>query len=417
MEKKTIGNFIAALRKANGLTQKDLAEKLNVSDKTISRWERDEGVPDLALIPVIAEIFHVSCDELLCGERRPTGEQASASVAQKGEKQRQRLLASAMSKYQTKSYIAIGVAGGGLLVAMVCNFGFLRGSLGFFLGAAFFLASVICQLIFLNQAFLSVADDSFAEEESNSFKRSAIKWMGNVCGLNAALLGFCLPMALNEGLAYAGLTAPALFIYGAVLALAALVLYAIGCYFVNASLLEKGVYVLNEKEAAVYHHNYSLKRRCAVGFVVIAVVSLIGHAVATRGWDKWLLAERTSFDDYESFAAYMEQDIPSSRYDMWSVQGEAQIAPDAEIAEEEALTSTLEDEDGNVLVKYIRRNWDVVSIRYSNKNGNYLPILVATQDDIREAEVKIAILNMVFAVVYCVEAIAAFLIYFKKRKK
>ena len=43
MEKKTIGSFIAALRRANGLTQKELAEKLNVSDKAVSRWERDAG--------------------------------------------------------------------------------------------------------------------------------------------------------------------------------------------------------------------------------------------------------------------------------------------------------------------------------------------------------------------------------------
>ena len=41
MEKATIGGFISILRKANGMTQKELAEKLNVSDKTISRWERD----------------------------------------------------------------------------------------------------------------------------------------------------------------------------------------------------------------------------------------------------------------------------------------------------------------------------------------------------------------------------------------
>ena len=57
MEKKTIGGFIAALRKANGMTQKELAEQLNVSDKTVSRWERDDGAPDLATIPAIAEIF------------------------------------------------------------------------------------------------------------------------------------------------------------------------------------------------------------------------------------------------------------------------------------------------------------------------------------------------------------------------
>lgn len=69
MEKKTIGAFIAALRKANGLTQKQLADKLCVSDKAVSRWERDETLPDLTLIPVMAEIFGVTSDELLRGQR------------------------------------------------------------------------------------------------------------------------------------------------------------------------------------------------------------------------------------------------------------------------------------------------------------------------------------------------------------
>ena len=48
MERKTIGGFIAALRRANGMTQRELAERLNVSDKTVSRWERDESAPELA---------------------------------------------------------------------------------------------------------------------------------------------------------------------------------------------------------------------------------------------------------------------------------------------------------------------------------------------------------------------------------
>lgn len=70
MEKKTMGGFMAALRKAHGMTQKELAERLNVSDKTVSRWERDDGAPELSLIPVIAEIFGVTCDELLRGQRQ-----------------------------------------------------------------------------------------------------------------------------------------------------------------------------------------------------------------------------------------------------------------------------------------------------------------------------------------------------------
>lgn len=70
MERATLGQFIAALRKDAGMTQKQLAEILNVSDKTISHWERDESSPDLSMIPIIAQVFGVTCDELLGGERR-----------------------------------------------------------------------------------------------------------------------------------------------------------------------------------------------------------------------------------------------------------------------------------------------------------------------------------------------------------
>lgn len=69
MSSNSIGSFLAALRKASGMTQKQLAEKLNVSDKAISRWERDECAPDLALIPVLAEIYGVTSDEILRGKR------------------------------------------------------------------------------------------------------------------------------------------------------------------------------------------------------------------------------------------------------------------------------------------------------------------------------------------------------------
>lgn len=69
--KNSMGQFIAALRKANGLTQQQLADKLNVSNKAVSRWERDECAPDISLIAPLSEILGVSCDELLKGERIP----------------------------------------------------------------------------------------------------------------------------------------------------------------------------------------------------------------------------------------------------------------------------------------------------------------------------------------------------------
>ena len=89
MEQKTIGKFMTALRKANGMTQKDLADQLNVSDKTVSRWERDEGAPDLSMIPVIAEIFGVTCDELLRGERKSPAERSLASKQEQETEERE----------------------------------------------------------------------------------------------------------------------------------------------------------------------------------------------------------------------------------------------------------------------------------------------------------------------------------------
>ena len=69
MEAKSIGKFIATLRKANGYTQAQLAEMLGVSNKTISNWENEVSYPDLSLIPVIADMFNVTSDELLRGEK------------------------------------------------------------------------------------------------------------------------------------------------------------------------------------------------------------------------------------------------------------------------------------------------------------------------------------------------------------
>ena len=69
MEKKTLGSFISALRRAQGLTQQEVADRLAVSNKAVSRWERDEAMPDITLLPAIADLFGVTVDELLRGER------------------------------------------------------------------------------------------------------------------------------------------------------------------------------------------------------------------------------------------------------------------------------------------------------------------------------------------------------------
>ena len=65
MNPKAFGRGLAALRKKRGYTQAELAEKLNFSDKTISKWENGLGYPDITVLPVLAKLLNVSADELL----------------------------------------------------------------------------------------------------------------------------------------------------------------------------------------------------------------------------------------------------------------------------------------------------------------------------------------------------------------
>ena len=65
MKKKTLGMMIASLRKENGMTQLDLADKMGVTDKAVSKWERDISYPDVNTIAKLAEVFEISVDELM----------------------------------------------------------------------------------------------------------------------------------------------------------------------------------------------------------------------------------------------------------------------------------------------------------------------------------------------------------------
>ena len=447
MEKKTIGGFIAALRKANGMTQKNLAERLNVSDKTVSRWERDDGAPDLAAIPAIAEIFGVTCDELLRGERKSPIERAEAAEkaepTPKAEKQRQRLLAVSLSKYKTRTFVTMGVSVIGLIAAMVCNFCFLRAFIGFFLAAVFYVTSVVCQAVFVNSAFLAVSDDSLREDDIGRFKWSVIQLAEWSIGLTAVLQSFSLPLVCLINGTYKGLGADSWFLYGLLFAAVTLLIVVIVCYCVNGSLLKKGICALQEREERRYYHNHSLKCKCTIGLVVVLVITMALHAFGGEMiWSARNLAQGTTFHDYESFVAYMEQDVPYDSMNgvYWSgpftsAQEQAAVPEHSavqeiptdeikyydkhgnEISEEEALTRTLQDKNGNVVCTYVERNESVSSLRYERKEDTVLPITVISNREYRLAWHQYDLINTAYCVLYPIEILVGLLIYFKKRAK
>ena len=93
MDNIQFGAFVAQLRKERALTQKELADRLHVTDKAVSKWETGKGFPDLKLLEPLAEALGVSLVELLQGERSPsptlTKEEAGQAAVRAMERSQQ----------------------------------------------------------------------------------------------------------------------------------------------------------------------------------------------------------------------------------------------------------------------------------------------------------------------------------------
>lgn len=69
MDQIKTGQFIKAIRKEKNLTQREVAERLNISEKTVSKWETGNGLPEVSLMLPLCELLEISVNELLSGER------------------------------------------------------------------------------------------------------------------------------------------------------------------------------------------------------------------------------------------------------------------------------------------------------------------------------------------------------------
>lgn len=454
-----MGQFIAALRKANGLTQKQLADKLNLSDKTVSRWERDETAPDISLIPVIADIFGVTCDELLCGERKPEREIAAGSeeiLSAKGEKQRKRIMAVGLTEFKNRSIISCAVAAVGFIAALICNFAFTRAYLGFFISIIFYLAAAVCQSIFVNKAFLSVADDGFSLNETAKFKYSVIRISECAFTLIVFLFAASLPLVANpvsfSGYyymdAYTGILPITWLAYGALYGVAALIICLIVCRLINSSLAKNGIVSDFDYDKRI-GHNLILLFICAVSLAVAVFITFVVYCAVTDDgyWPKF--ADGIIFEDYESFAEFMEKDVPNPDMNYYSdsanVSIEEYIESDYEDNEyfhlderadeyydiyiksyfddvpygiyDDDFRIVIKDVDGKTVVDCIRMNNSVVNIEYGEAENGFLPIKVVTYDERSVGQQRLTYVNVAFIALYVIEAGIAIFVYLKKREK
>lgn len=118
MAKQTIGEFLAVLRKARGMTQEEAAEKLQVSSKTVSSWENDRTYPDILLLPAIAELYGVSVDELVRGERN-THDECAEQTKEINETALNKMRRNKLVRYEQKRSVLTVTAIIGLILSPI----------------------------------------------------------------------------------------------------------------------------------------------------------------------------------------------------------------------------------------------------------------------------------------------------------
>ena len=455
MEKKTIGQFIAALRKASGMTQKQLSEKLNVSDKAVSRWERDECAPDLSLIPVIAEIFGVTSDEILRGERKFEQQSVAETTvtSAKSSKQIERILNDSKLKFSIRSIISAGIAIVGLLGAMLFNFGFNRAYIGFIVACILYLAAAVCETVFVKLAFSSVSGEDFETEKTELCKRDFFNNAIFTYLVVLVLFAVTLPLVVFVSDSYWGLTAESWFIYGAIYGIVALFICVLVKIFSSRFALKNGVYTLPENELAKAEKVYRADKKYLKILALTLCFTVVLHLAFCIFASVDMFFDGTTFDSVENFIEFMETpgEYRGTNYNStgiyiseepvsepnYTVNGEnvETVPSDAdpedffyfndihyfdeygnEISEEEALMKEVFGPDGEVIATYICRNNSVHKINF-DWDGDKPSITVYTDDDYSRFWALGNNVNSVFGVLYFAEILLICAVWFIKRRK
>ena len=447
MEKKTIGQFIAALRKASGMTQKDLAEQLNVSDKAVSRWERDECAPDLMLIPVIADIFGVTSDELLRGERRSAaaaqqeyaGETAQAQgFSAKSKKQIKYLMKKSLTNFRIELLIASAVALVGAVIGLMINaFGY--GLLGLGVAVIIDIAAVACVTVFTLLICSRVDWEEFEGDTANQYKKDIV-YSVYVTGC-VILAIFCyatLPLADADS--FHGTVSWAMMrwsygantlLWGGIAAVAWLVMRRV--------LARMGL--IKIKSRLKFRENAPILVR--TGGILAAVMAL---TVAMCGGFVWyaeehmLFAAGKEFRNYDDFKAYMEISsrdvhyygysdtvfdgpgnveyrhsnvaVSGSDLDDWPYDDYYNEATKKYYYPEVIIRSNA----GEELCRFLMRNLNAERVAFSDTD-DFLPITVYTVAECARQNSAVEMVSAGVVLILVIEGIAAIVIYCKKRVK
>ncbi len=268
MEKKTMGSFMAALRKANGLTQQQVADKLNVSNKTVSKWECNEGYPEISVLPVIAELYSVSVDELLRGEKIAKAFDEEKTDVKSAERIKF-LIEKAIVKFTNNSIVSIVLSGAALIMAyIICDIIYNYNVLWF--GYAIILilcvVSIAISLIAFNNFISGLHSEYITEKEIVEKNiQKCIKYITCIVFLVVVTLEGLILDVLMDAPSFLFVALPATSVIGCVIA-----------YFVRSFLYKK--FDIAEKWLSPeqkYYRRKHIKTTAIILFIVTLVAFLL----------------------------------------------------------------------------------------------------------------------------------------------
>ena len=323
MTRQTIGAFLATQRKAHGYTQEEVADKLGISNRTLSKWETDRSSPDILYLPALADLYGVTVDEILRGERTkreeiPLSPEEHAKKEEQAQRAKRALQKRALASFSARTYIAYGVAAGGMLLLTIAAFLFTLpdGKIASFVllaaGAAAYVAAAVL-LLALRAGLADAAEDPrFALAAEQKFFRALRVIL--TCLLAESALCFLLLLANDNNFAGGTLTA-------GILLLCALAAYALtaGIEARRAATMAEGA---AQRDAR--HDKKLAALLFSVGGAVMAAV-LIAAAVLSSAYPTVdtplvsgsadeVLAHMHTLVWKEEYNARFDADIPAGDY-------------------------------------------------------------------------------------------------------
>ena len=255
-----MGSFLAALRKAKGMTQQEVADRLNVSNKTVSKWERDEGCPEIMMLPLIADLYSVTVDEILRGERI-TKEENIENKDTKSEKQIKYLIDRATTKFKNLAIISVVLGAASVLLSYtlgdIINYEFLW--VGLLITLLLASASVIVIAIAVNNLLSGFNDEEIINSDTiQEAKKTCVRYISIITFLTILVLCGIILNIIYSGVSFAFVSLPAF-----------LVIAGIPTYFIRSKL--KKIWNIEETEKLSSEQKKYRKKHIKITSIIIAV--------------------------------------------------------------------------------------------------------------------------------------------------